>query len=86
MGGNYLTDRILVEQRRCTFPAFTTAVRILAESGLAYDHATRTGVLLAVEDGSDAGGFGEYCVVAENAEQAERLEAALARVFTAHGK
>lgn len=86
VGGSYLTDRILVEQRRCTFPAFTTAVGILEETGLAYDHATRTGVLVAVEDGSDAGGFGEYCVVAENAEQAARLEAALTEVFAAHRK
>ncbi|MFG2197140.1 peptide ligase PGM1-related protein [Streptomyces sp. NPDC048639] len=81
VGGNFLAERVLVEQRRCTFPPSATMVKALTSSGLAYDHATRVGVLMTVEDNSTSGEFGEYCIVAENAEHAERLEAALAEVL-----
>lgn len=81
VGGDFLTDRVIVEQRRSTFPATETAVKALTEAGLEYDRTTRTGVLLTVADNSESGGFGEYCVVAEDAAHAERLEAALTTLF-----
>ncbi len=86
VGGDFLADRVLIEQRRCTFPPAAAAVRALEEKGLAYDHATRTGVLITVEDSSATGGFGEYCIVAETAEHADQLELALTDLFARHGK
>ncbi|MFF7476911.1 peptide ligase PGM1-related protein [Streptomyces sp. NPDC008092] len=86
VGGILGAERVIVEQRRCTFPPITAAVKALTEAGLAYDHATRTGVLLTVPDNSESGGFGEYCVVAKDAAHAERLEAALGELFATHGK
>ncbi|NUR00268.1 MAG: hypothetical protein HOY79_28190 [Streptomyces sp.] len=82
VGDDYFAERVLVELRRCTFPPFPTAVQALTERGLAYDLATRTGVLITVDDDSPSGGFGEYCVIARDAGQARELEQAVADVLT----
>ncbi|ELP61729.1 peptide ligase PGM1-related protein [Streptomyces turgidiscabies] len=76
VGAEFPNGRVLVEQRRCTFPS--AVFERLADSGLAYDPVSRTGVLVTVEDSSASGGYGEYCIAAENTEQAERMEQALA--------
>ncbi|CAL9639675.1 hypothetical protein SUDANB120_06304 (plasmid) [Streptomyces sp. enrichment culture] len=85
VGGDYFTDRVLVELRRCTFPPFARTVRSLEEAGLAYDPATRTGVLITVDDNGPGGGFGEYCVVGETLAHAEELEERVARLFAGLG-
>ncbi|MFI0507501.1 peptide ligase PGM1-related protein [Streptomyces albogriseolus] len=82
VGDDYFEERVLVELRRCTFPPFATAVKALTEHGLAYDPATRTGVLITVDDTGPSGGFGEYCVVARDAEHVRELEQAVADVLT----
>ncbi|MFD3547921.1 peptide ligase PGM1-related protein [Streptomyces sp. NPDC058655] len=81
VGGDYFEDRVLVELRRCSFPGFTATVEALAAAGLGYDHTTRTGVLITVDDGSQDGGFGEYCVVGESLHHAEALEERVTRLF-----
>lgn len=83
--GDYFADRVLVELRRCTFPGFTATVRALDAAGLGYDPATRTGVLITVDDGSPDGGFGEYCVVGESLEHAEALEGRVTRLLAGFG-
>ncbi|MPY57501.1 preATP grasp domain-containing protein [Streptomyces spongiae] len=85
VGADYFEERVLVELRRCTFPPFATAVEALRTHGLAYDPATRTGVLVTVDDGSPTGGFGEYVVVAEDADGVRELELAVGELFAAHG-
>lgn len=82
VGGDFLTERVLVEQRCCNFPPPVVAVQALEESGLAYDHATRAGVVMTVEDNSENGGFGEYCIVAESTDHATQLEMALTDLFS----
>uniref|UniRef100_UPI002F91B0CB preATP grasp domain-containing protein n=1 Tax=Streptomyces anthocyanicus TaxID=68174 RepID=UPI002F91B0CB len=81
VGDDYFEQRVLVELRRCTFPPFAATVRALNEHGLAYDSGTRTGVLITVDDNSPSGGFGEYCVVARDAEHAHELEKAVAELL-----
>lgn len=81
VGGDYFTDRVLIELRRCTFPPFKETVERLADLGLAYDPTTRRGVLITVDDDSPNGGFGEYLVVAESLPAAERIEQEFADAF-----
>ncbi|TWF93846.1 peptide ligase PGM1-related protein [Saccharopolyspora dendranthemae] len=83
VGSDYFEERVLVELRRCVFPAFADALDALRSHGLAYDPSSRTGVLITVTDDSSVGGFGEYCVVARDSEQVERMEAAVAELFAA---
>ncbi|GGZ16209.1 hypothetical protein GCM10010387_05900 [Streptomyces inusitatus] len=83
VGTDFPDRRVLVEQRRRTFP--DAVFERLADSGLAYDPVSRTGVLVTVEDGNASGGYGEYCVVAENTEQADRMEQDLAGLFARSG-
>ncbi|EOD64906.1 peptide ligase PGM1-related protein [Amycolatopsis vancoresmycina] len=81
VGGRYLEDRCLVERRTCAVPAFDEALAELARRGLAYDPATRTGVVIPVY-GTDPGGTGgEACLVAEDAEAARALEHELTAAF-----
>ncbi|MFD7882886.1 peptide ligase PGM1-related protein [Streptomyces bauhiniae] len=84
VGADYFEERVLVELRRCTFPPFTEAIEALRARGLAYDPASRTGVLITVDDNSPSGGFGEYCVVAEDAVAVRELEQAVADVLRVH--
>ncbi|MEU3096479.1 peptide ligase PGM1-related protein [Streptomyces sp. NPDC006967] len=72
--GRAAEERVLVELRRCTFPPFPVLLDALKAEGLHYDPRTQTGVLLTVDDHSSAGGYGEYCVVAESVTAAERME------------
>ncbi|HWH00540.1 MAG TPA: peptide ligase PGM1-related protein [Pilimelia sp.] len=84
-GADYETNRVLVELRRCAFPPFPQLRDALARSGLAYDPRSRTGVLITVPDDRPYGGSGEYLVVATDAEQARRMELAVAELFQTAG-
>jgi len=81
IGAGYLDDRCLVERRGCAFSSFETAQRTLVENGLAYDPATRTGVLIPVYGTRSDGTGGEALIVGENLDDAERIERALQRLF-----
>ncbi|HEX4831829.1 MAG TPA: peptide ligase PGM1-related protein [Trebonia sp.] len=81
IGGDYLADRCLIEQRDCAFPAFAAAQRELSRSGLAYDPATRTGVIIAVYGTEADGSGGEACIVGTSLGDAERIERELLMLF-----
>lgn len=67
IGGDYLADRVLIARSRCSWESVGAAVKILAEAGLQYAPATRTGVLLAGDDG-------QLLIVAPTPDQALELE------------
>lgn len=46
LGGEWMQRRILLERRGWSAPSFQAAVDMLKESGLAFNHETRTGVIL----------------------------------------
>lgn len=81
LGTGYLDDRCIIERRGCAFPSFEAARRTLAEHGLAYDPATRTGVIIAVYGTHLDGTGGEACIVGESLADVERLEAAVRELF-----
>jgi hypothetical protein len=74
IGGDYLHDRVLLARNRCAWDSVQAAVRILAESGLRYDPATRSGILLTGDDG-------QLLMVAADLAAATELEAAAADVL-----
>jgi hypothetical protein len=74
IGGDYLHDRVLLARNRCAWDSVTATVRILAESGLRYDPATRSGILLTGDDG-------QLLMVAADLAAATELEAAAADVL-----
>ncbi len=73
VGKNWVQSRILVERRGWIAPSFEGAVRMLNDSGLAYNHETKTGFILS-------GTFIKtlrvisYTVIAKNLEEAVFLE------------
>lgn len=80
IGGDYLRDRVIVERPSWAVPAFRDAVARLAHAGLAYDPATRTGVVLTC-DFVHVHGTVEYCLVAKDIEEAREREKALTELF-----
>jgi hypothetical protein len=73
--------RVLLERYDLLVPSFRDAVTRLADSGLAYDPATRLGVVL-INDYGPVGGSVAYCVVAEDMAAAlDRVERLIA-LFT----
>ncbi|MFF3222374.1 peptide ligase PGM1-related protein [Nocardia suismassiliense] len=81
VGSGYLDDRCLIEQRDCAFPAFDVAWRTLKDSGLAYDPAARTGVIIPVYGTKPDGTSGEACIVGESFAAAEQTERELMALF-----
>lgn len=81
VGGGFLADRCLIEQRDCAFPAFDATQRELTRSGLAYDPAARTGVIIPVYGTKPDGTGGEACIVGADLEEAERIERELLTLF-----
>lgn len=67
IGGPYLQDRVLLMRSRCSWSSLPDTLRVLREHGLAYDPATRTGVLITGDDW-------QYMVVGETEEQASTME------------
>jgi hypothetical protein len=57
------------------------ALRRLVDSGLAYDPAARTGVIIQIHGTHLDGAGGEACIVGETLEAAEDLERCLLEVF-----
>ncbi|WP_344327676.1 peptide ligase PGM1-related protein [Streptomyces macrosporus] len=74
VGEDWQDRRVIIEMRRCSFPPLDRAIQVLHDHGIAFDHGTRSGVVVAVEDAGPNGGYGEYLVVAESLAQAEELE------------
>jgi hypothetical protein len=70
VGEDYSKDRLLVEYLEWSVPSYEAAAERLVSSGLAYDPATRTGVVI-VKAFNQADGTVRYCVVAENLAAAE---------------
>lgn len=61
LGGDYLTDRVMIERRDRAFPAFPDTLPRLTEPGLAYDPRARSGVIVTIfGTGADSLG-GEAC-------------------------
>jgi pre ATP-grasp domain-containing protein/pheganomycin biosynthesis PGM1-like protein len=81
VGGGYLEDRCLVERRGNSFASFSSAQQTLVDNGLAYDPATRTGVIITVYGTRPDGTGGEACIIGENLEAAERMERTLQELF-----
>ncbi|SDN41704.1 preATP grasp domain-containing protein [Streptomyces wuyuanensis] len=72
-GADYARDRLLAEYVSWHVPSFAEALRHLESEGIAYDPATRTGVVL-LNSWRDNPGVVPYCLIAENVEAAERLK------------
>lgn len=83
VGSDYLTDRCMIERRECGYPAFDVAREELDSHGLAYDQATRTGVIIPVYGIRPDGTGGEACIVGRDLADAERIERALVELFPA---
>jgi hypothetical protein len=81
VGGDYLSDRCMVERRECGFPAFDVTGHELETSGLAFDPAKRTGVIIPVYGTRPDGTGGEACIVGKDLAEAERIERALVELF-----
>lgn len=71
IGGDYLHDRVLLARNRCAWDSVADTVGILAESGLQYEPATRSGILVTGDDG-------QLLMVAADLAAATELEAAAA--------
>ncbi|MDN0193983.1 peptide ligase PGM1-related protein [Streptomyces sp. S.PNR 29] len=78
VGADYAEARVLLEIDGWEVPSFRAGVRLLEDSGLAYDAASRTGVVLAMPFNPSVGTI-RYVVVAETLdiarERAQALEA-----------
>jgi hypothetical protein len=81
VGGDFLADRCILEQRECRYPAFDITWHELSTSGLAYDPAKRTGVIISVFGTGSDGTGGEACIVGTDLAEAERIERALMELF-----
>ncbi|MER5527199.1 peptide ligase PGM1-related protein [Streptomyces sp. NPDC002677] len=82
VGPGYGTDRMILERvwpETWAVPDFRTALRALTESGLAYDPATRTGVVFTNAHDGRSGVM--YCVVAEHPDAAWDCDRRLGDVF-----
>ncbi|MER5990333.1 peptide ligase PGM1-related protein [Streptomyces viridosporus] len=72
-GEDYARDRLLAEYVSWQVPSFAEAREHLEREGIAYDPATRTGVVL-LNSWRDSPGVVPYCLIAENVDAAERLK------------
>jgi hypothetical protein len=73
-GPGYLHDRVVVVRSRCSWSSVTDAAAELVARGLAFDRATRTGVLITGDDGQCA-------IVAEGMADARAVEDSLVDVL-----
>ncbi|RKT19033.1 hypothetical protein BX285_3476 [Streptomyces sp. 1114.5] len=80
VGPDYADSRVLVEYCKWPVPSFTAAAEKLAAAGLAYDRASRTGVVL-VKAFSHADGTVRFCVIAEDFEAAEVVRERVESLF-----
>ncbi|WP_043636269.1 peptide ligase PGM1-related protein [Nonomuraea candida] len=73
VGDDYLRERVVLTYNWVSVRDFPAVVKALDEAGLAWDRATRTGVVVAIEDVARCGVI-DYMVVGETAEHARELE------------
>lgn len=81
VGEDYPRERVLVEKRRVAYPDFRTTLDKLVATGLAYDPARRTGVVVTVHDNGRTGGFGGSCLIAEDETAVRALEEEVDALF-----
>ncbi|MGW5346268.1 preATP grasp domain-containing protein [Streptomyces sp. HUAS TT3] len=72
-GPDYARDRLLAEYVSWRVPSFAEAREHLDSEGIAYDPATRTGVVL-LNSWRDNPGVVPYCLIAADVDAAERLK------------
>lgn len=81
VGDDYLTARVLISRNRVPWPTFPAAEALLAEHGLAFDPAGRTGILLTGDDDAPDGPTGQFLIVGRDHAHAEELERRAVRAF-----
>lgn len=80
VGEDYFDTTVLMELRRCDFPAFEDFLALLETEGLSYRPGT-AGIIVTVADDSGHGKSGEYCIVAKDMDDAEEIEKRLAAIL-----
>lgn len=73
VGPHYAEQRILATRNHWPVPSFGDAVSCLRANDIAYDHGSRSGVVITC-DHSHLEGAVEYCVVATDVDQADEIE------------
>jgi hypothetical protein len=81
VGEDYLTTRVLISRNRVPWPSFPAAEALLAEHGLAFDPACRTGILLPGDDDAPDGPTGQFLIVGRDHAHADELERRAVRAF-----
>lgn len=81
VGPDYSRDRLLVEYLQWRVPSYEAAADKLDSTGLAYDPATRKGVVI-VKAFNQADSTVRYCVVAEDLAEAEATRREVESLFT----
>ncbi|MFI6843869.1 peptide ligase PGM1-related protein [Kitasatospora sp. NPDC050467] len=80
VGAEHRTARVILELAGLHVPSFPEAVAAVERAGLAFDPATRTGVVFSADFGP-ADGSVMYCVIAEDAAAARAAEGRLLGLF-----
>ncbi|WP_406206506.1 peptide ligase PGM1-related protein [Kitasatospora sp. NBC_01560] len=80
VGAEHRGARVILELAGLHVPSFPEAVAAIGRAGLAFDPATRTGVVFSADFGP-ADGSVMYCAIAEDAAAARAAEARLLALF-----
>lgn len=80
VGADYADRRVIRERLGLPIPSFAAAADALRAGGLAFDHATGTGVVLLTPR-EERSGSAQYCIVAEDTAATARLHRALDALF-----
>ncbi|WP_017557207.1 preATP grasp domain-containing protein [Nocardiopsis baichengensis] len=80
VGRDYPGSRVLVEHVGLVVPSFESAVARLSAEGLAYDHESRTGVVLVSDLHTDDRDV-IYCIVVDDVASAEKYRQRVERLF-----
>ncbi len=81
-GPDYERDRVLLDRDGWSAPSFAQAERALAEAGLRYDRATRTGVVLVMPHNTGNDTL-RYCVVATDLDSGRECQNRVEAMFGA---
>lgn len=81
IGPEHWTDRALIARSRCGWDSLAGAVATLETQGLAFDPATRTGVVIAGDSHGTPGPSGQCLIVAPTVPEAREMEARLVVVL-----
>jgi hypothetical protein len=74
LGSGTPEDRAVIARSRCDMPSVEAAAATLVEAKLAFDPATRTGVVIAGDSRGTPGPSGQCLIIAETAEAATAME------------